>query len=227
MNDVLKKPVHAVVLRESHIQKLSREGKLPQQLYAKPSPASQPLPKEEPPKKPSLTFNAPKGPDVMKQARLRTHLRVLHDSVGPFPEDKKPPCDSCQTAACCRAFVVHITQEEYESGLYAPYAVEITDEVRRQIPPTSKNAVLLALSAPNVLLARREKFFLEGTMGEPCPFLQEDNRCGIYEVRPYTCRAYTCIGDDNITEGMRNGTEDIASAMIDRALELSVRYADK
>ena len=29
----------------------------------------------------------------------------------------------------------------------------------------------------------------------PCPFLLEDNRCRIYEIRPVACRAYPHSGD--------------------------------
>ena len=31
--------------------------------------------------------------------------------------------------------------------------------------------------------------------GAPCPFLLEDNRCSIYEVRPSSCRQYPHTGD--------------------------------
>ena len=27
----------------------------------------------------------------------------------------------------------------------------------------------------------------------PCPFLQADNKCGVYEVRPYNCRRWGCF----------------------------------
>lgn len=31
-----------------------------------------------------------------------------------------------------------------------------------------------------------------------CPFLQKDNRCGIYEERPKSCRSYVCHEDPQI-----------------------------
>lgn len=30
----------------------------------------------------------------------------------------------------------------------------------------------------------------------PCPFLQADNACGVYESRPFTCRRYGCFRQD-------------------------------
>ena len=46
-------------------------------------------------------------------------------------------------------------------------------------------------------------------MGQPCPFLGEDKRCSIYEVRPTVCRGYSCREDPRITPGVRAGTEVI------------------
>lgn len=224
MREVLKKPVHLAILKESHIQKLAREGKLKDQPFALQSPEKVTLPSSE--SRPRLTFNAPKGPDVVKQMRLRTHLRVIHDRVPPLPADNQPPCDTCKTAACCRAFVVHITKEEYESGLYGDAAIEITDEVRRQLPPSSQNFLHMAIQMPNIAFDNQHNYFLEGLIGEPCKFLGKDNRCTIYDVRPVTCRQYSCIGDERITQEMRDGTVDIREAVIDRLLAPRVQSED-
>ncbi len=42
----------------------------------------------------------------------------------------------------------------------------------------------------------------------PCPFLQEDNKCSVYEVRPAACRLYPHSGDElfikNLSHHKRN-----------------------
>lgn len=225
MNDVLKKPVHVAILRESHIQQLAREGKLRDQQFSLDSPEKQTLPTVE--AKPRLTFNAPRtGPDIVKQMRLRTHLRVVHDRIPPLPADKQPPCGSCKTAACCRAYVVHITKEEFESGLYGDAAIEITDEVRRQLPRTSPNFLHVAVQMPNIAFDNTNRYFLEGVIGTACKFLGSDNRCTIYDIRPITCRQYSCVDDSRITQEMRDGTVNIQDAVIDRMLTRRVESQD-
>ena len=224
MSEVIKKPVHLAILKESHIQKLAREGKLKEQSFALSSPEKVTLPTTG--SKPRLTYNAPRGPDVVKQMRLRTHLRVIHDKSPPLPTDKQPPCDTCKTAACCKAFVVHITKEEYESGLYGDAAIEITEEMRQQLPSTSRNFLHTAIQMPNIVFDTAHSYFLEGMIGEPCKFLGKDNRCTIYDIRPLTCRQYSCVDDPRITQGMRDGTEDIRDTVIDRLLNPGVQSED-
>lgn len=40
-------------------------------------------------------------------------------------------------------------------------------------------------------------------ISSPCVFLEEDNRCQIYEVRPKACRAYPHTGDSEFTQNIR------------------------
>lgn len=37
-----------------------------------------------------------------------------------------------------------------------------------------------------------------------CPFLQKDNRCGIYEERPETCRGHICYANPDIEKQLEN-----------------------
>lgn len=34
----------------------------------------------------------------------------------------------------------------------------------------------------------------------PCPFVTDDNRCGVYDVRPYNCRRFACMRPDPSAE---------------------------
>lgn len=137
------------------------------------------------------------------QANKRLRLRVLNDRLPEIPEDKKPPCESCKAAPCCKAFLVELSKSEYESGLYEEYAVEITPEIEKQLH--TQGLALTMLGSPVSCGEGVSKYYLEGGIWDACPFLQEDNRCGIYENRPLTCRVYTCVGDKRITQEMRDG----------------------
>lgn len=207
---VLKKPVHAVILRSHHLQDLQKRGKLPSSIVVRPMPESQPLPAETKPTKerynPLAGFDRASMMQPAREAVRKTRLTVLHDNIPTLPDHLKPPCDECKTSACCRAFVVSITEDEYASGYYEPYAVKLDPKYMKQI----QGRILLPSTATSPVHRVKDKteYYLEGRIGEPCPFLK-DNRCSIYEHRPVTCRVYTCVGDTRITQGMRDGTESI------------------
>lgn len=206
-----KKPTHAALLKPTHIQKLAQEGKLPKRAYSV-------VPPEEPQKR-RLPVVQPKRPKMAAGARkvaLKAKVRAMHRKVQPLPEEMQPDCDSCKTAACCYAFLVPLLPAEYESGLYDEYAVKLT-------PDDVKNlrfgalGVLAVLNVPGLTTnTDSDQYYLEGAFGQPCVFLDDNARCSIYDKRPLTCRAYTCVGDDRITEEMRQGTVDLREASLAR-----------
>lgn len=205
MTEVLKKPIHLAILKSTHIQKLAEKGVIKQsQFGVNPDAKLSPLPGPEKETKQKMTA-LPSGSNMLTQARKQVRLTVLHESVPPLPADKKPPCDSCKTAACCTAFIVELTQLEYESGIYGDAAVKITPEMYEQLG--SRFIAATKLVAPRV--EDKTRYILEGMVGEPCPFLTDDKKCSIYDIRPVVCRTYSCVGDERITEGMRQGTEPI------------------
>lgn len=215
--DVTSKPVHFAVLKQTHLDKLRKEGKLPKRQFSTQLENHSKLPRKSAPttKVRSLLDNVQFNyGDYQKKLVSKTRLKVLHQSVPPIPKEQEPPCDSCKTAACCYAFVVQITEEEYESGVYGDYAIKISGETVKQFG--SKLSSIITMGAPQSGMGEGDKHYLEGVMGEPCPFLGDDARCTIYEYRPVTCRAYTCVGDDRITQEMRDGDVDLEKAVWDR-----------
>lgn len=204
--DVLKKPVHVALLRPTQLDKLAAEHKIEATPFGiDPNVKSPPLPVEQ--KDKPYRTSIPKAANYMKAAKKQIQLKVLHDSVPAIPEDKQPPCETCKTAACCYVFVVNITEVEYESGVYGDAAVKITPEIFDQLH--SRFVLPQMVTAPRQISKDKPSYYLEGKIGEPCPFLTAEKKCGIYEYRPRTCRAYTCVGDPRITEGMRQGTESL------------------
>lgn len=218
-DDVLKKPVHIAVLKPTHLEKLAEAGKISATPFGvSPKPANIPLPKPEVEKTgalglPKLLKQQVTSSDLVKRNKQQLKLRVLHESIPPIPKDKIPPCSSCKTAACCRAFAVNITQLEYESGVYGDAAIKLTPEIYEQLK--SKFLTTAVIGAPLTQLTKTG-YYLEGKIGEPCPFLTADQKCGIYDIRPVTCRAYTCAEDPRITDGMRSGEEPINTFTLSR-----------
>lgn len=215
--DILQRPVHPKTTEKTRIRELHEEGKIPRSTGGTTLPPEPPkLPKEEPVRKSKtglVRFEPLRGfapmqdaQKVRKTAALKARLQVVHANVVTPTGDKTPPCDECKTAACCSAFVVHLSPDEYHSGLYAPHAIEITPEVAKQL-----RGKLLSTSVAGIPMLGQgiTHFYLEGRLGQPCPFLGADKRCTIYNIRPAVCRGYSCVGDSRITQGMRDGTEPI------------------
>jgi len=217
--DLLQKPVHVAILRPAHVQKLAQEGKLPQRLLSIPVrnipdlPDGKPAPTEKPVA--SYAAAARRGAKARREVMLRTKLHVIHNNVPPLPKDQQPPCHDCKNSACCYAFMVNITAEEYESGLYGDYAVKLTHKDAENLGD-GRFARIATMRTPAVhdIVEGQPQYYLEGPVGRACPMLQEDGKCGIYEKRPITCRVYTCVGDKRITEEMRNGDIDIEEALM-------------
>lgn len=208
--DVLKKPVHLALLRPTQLEKMAMEQKIAASPFGvDPNVPAPPLPVEQ--KEKPFKVALPKAPSYTKTAKKQIQLKVLHDNVPPIPEDKKPPCSTCKTAACCYVFVVNIDEIEYESGVYGDAAIKLTPEMFQQL--RSRFALPQMMTAPRQA-GDKPAYYLEGKLGEPCPFLTDNKRCGIYDIRPRTCRMYTCVGDSRITEGMRQGTEPIDAVSV-------------
>lgn len=214
--EALQKPVHVAILKPVHLQKLADEGRItktPMSRINEPrvqQPAAKSTEKEvyEPPYK-KVMQEASKN---RRQLVLRTKLKVIHERLKSPTGDAKPPCNECKTSACCYAFVVDISAEEYESDLYGDYAVKLTAQDAKAIG-SGRFARLFTMRTPHLMSIKNgARYVLEGAIGTPCPFLTESG-CGIYDKRPATCRIYTCVGDKRITQEMRDGTVDIEDVL--------------
>lgn len=178
---------------------MSKSDKKVHLALIKPLHATVAPPAPEPGPEPSRLDEALKqAATVTVKTQGRVKLRLFHANA---PTPKKAPCETCKSAACCKAFLVRITEEEYKSGLYDPYAVAFTDNVIQQLQSDFLLPAMMAV--PNLLQTTGTQYYLEGAVNQPCPFLK-DNKCSIYEDRPYVCRTYTCVDDPRITDEIRN-----------------------
>lgn len=139
--------------------------------------------------------------NMSEKDKVRLVVAAQHSpSLNPT---SSPPCETC-VSVCCKAFIVSLTKEEYESGMYADQAIHIPEGILN----TDKTwGALVHYPHMGFLLDGREHFVLEGGIDQACPFLSDDNKCSIYHSRPLTCRMYSCIGDARITDDMRSGKE--------------------
>ena len=203
-DDPLDTPVHEGLYQGTPIQELAQTGATTEGCpYSVPTPEKPLLPEPKVELSPVAKFSPfaqlPKV-QVPKHARseaLKTRLRVLYATVPPLPDDKKPDCDSC-SAACCRAFLVFLSKEEYESGLYGKHAVKVSREAAQQLKTSYPSLAVAAEASSSGFV-----YLLEGPLGVQCPFLSAAAGCTIYDDRPLVCRSYTCVGDARITESMK------------------------
>lgn len=203
----VKKPVHKVLLKETQLQALHRRRKLGSHKFALSNADPQPLPKEEVRSRKVVLPSSHGKSALPKKMQLRTRLKVLHSQV-PSPSPS-PPCSSCTTSACCRVFLVEITDEEFASGYYEDFATKFTEEQRTQLQSSLLTFSLAVRTAPS-LLTPNTPAYLEGVPGVACPFLADDGGCSIYAYRPVTCRVYSCLDDPRITEEMRTSEDALA-----------------
>jgi Fe-S-cluster containining protein len=199
MSDVLKKEIHPILHTKVAWKEVKPSLHHP---YESNNVQDQPLPKEEK-AKPGLLGKIKHTPiDVIQQDKIRRRLNVMYSTIT-IPPDKVPPCGTCKAAPCCKSYIVPILKEEYESGIYGDYAVKLTKEALQALA-TQKSPAFRLNASPG----QDEVYVLEGHIGEACPFLGADNKCTIYEYRPRTCRVYTCLEDERITQELRDGTVD-------------------
>lgn len=199
---ILKKPVHTALIPIAHIDKL-RDSRRMQNTVVTVEGQTHPKLPEEDTRLPKMEI--PKPPKGISPKR-RVSLKVMYDRLPPLSPEKEPPCNTC-AAACCRVFVVDLLKDEYESGIYDPYVVKLTEEVSTQLnsTPILVSQFMDTLLAASVVRDGNTRYMLDAQVGEPCPFLTNDNKCGIYEDRPLICRSYTCVGDSRITDEHRSG----------------------
>ena len=101
-----------------------------------------------------------------KVDELDRHFRDLHNEM--FIRDAY---DCCACANCCRRYTIRIEQEDIP-----PIAEHLgqsdSDFVQRYLVQDTEESEVFAIKA------------------QPCPFLDTEGKCRIYEVRPLVCRDF-------------------------------------
>lgn len=195
---------HVVLVKGTLLDKLRQKGRLTAtKTLVDPLPAA-PVSTPPPSRTSTLAATAARGAAAHEKTHARTRLRILYEKLPELPEARKPPCDTCVSGACCYAFLVYLTEDEYKSGVFDDYAIKITPEIKEQL---NNNTTLQTMVGVSQVIGKlsTSNYYLEGAIGEPCPFLKK-GKCSIYEHRPQVCRVYSCVGDERITEDMRKHT---------------------
>ena len=103
-------------------------------------------------------------------------------------------CTMC--GKCCHDLKLPLTVREAVSWLQRGHAVEILcDGLPWQTPPGAADALdehrrLRSFAGHSGEMAVRVSVILAAAFDGPCPNLQTDLRCGIYDRRPLVCRIY-------------------------------------
>lgn len=122
-----------------------------------------------------------------------------------YREIPRTSCECDRLGQCCE-----LTEEEMRSDfatMYPLYAVEylnIVDFVESHFPPEERDRVLgLTEERPT-----------------RCPFLTASGQCSIHPVRPFTCRTYGVLRQENLVETERRNAGLIPAAWIDGFLAI-------
>lgn len=203
MTEILKKPVHTNLSKYTELEKLHHNNKLVK------TPVS------------LVTWNRSSLPTEVKEhyvssvhkSKAKFKLQVMYDKVPPIPKELKPNCKECKTQACCTAFLVPLTKLEYESGIYGDNAVKLTREAVDQLKGSYALRWTLLQMGGLLSTDKDTHYYLEGGLGAQCPYLTKKG-CSIYDYRPLTCRTYTCVGDNRITQNIKDGVDKMIGEIL-------------
>jgi Fe-S-cluster containining protein len=125
-------------------------------------------------------------------------------------------------AHCCHIPVLLTTAEADEIA-------RATGRVRAKHPAHGARAAELLQSSNSERLLQEARAGAEDRYtGQPCPFLQSDQTCGIYDVRPLACRMHFSLADDERpcrlggTHGGQTGAEVITLHVMARRVDDAV-----
>lgn len=200
-----KSKVHPILYKPTELQKLAAKKPLLENAVSLHPSEIPSLPASE--NKPKTYITGTRAISPAHKIRARVKLQVLYDRIPPLAPERVPDCQACVSKACCKSFMVELTKDEYESGIY-DYAVKFTKESIDQLKFNNMRKYSLMQAASIFSSGRDTQYFLEGSIGRACPYLDETG-CTIYADRPMVCRSYTCKGDTRITDAIREGTDRV------------------
>lgn len=209
MSDILKKPVNSVLSKKTPNKEISERRNFTNTSMSIPPLHEQPLPMPKGPVKGykvssnhELKSLLKKKIDVKSKKSIYA-LQVVQDSVQFTTAD----CDSCKTSPCCYRYLTFIHEVEYKTGLYGDNVIELTEDILSQFKRISQLYVYI----PELIYIQSSKgksYILKKRDDGGCIYLDENDKCSIYEHRPTSCRIYTCDTDPTITQRMKDGEED-------------------
>ncbi len=140
----------------------------------------------------------------------------------------KMPCGPGCWICCC-----HYAEDVYsfEAEIIASFVKGLPPELRTRIEDSCEKAVYQIEGLKGIVL---EKLSLEEyspisketdpdeillnsyyQLKNRCPFLDEENRCLIYPIRPLTCRAYINLGDPSVCPPEMINEADTSTYILD------------
>lgn len=158
-----------------------------------------------------------------KAARMRVvWLQRAADVVGKAVEEAGGAACRKGCAHCCHIPVLLTTAEADEIARFSGKA-------RVSHPAHGMKAFdIFESSAPQRLLEEARTAAEARYTGQACPFLRNDQTCGVYDVRPLACRLHFSLSDDEVpcrlsgTEGGQTGAEVVSLNVLPRRVDDAV-----
>lgn len=137
-------------------------------------------------------------PDLTPIFTQYEKLRALVDQAFATVGQKHPDCMACHVGCsdCCHAlfdvslveamYINRAFRQKFDYGPERSALLERASKIDRQLAKVKKSLFSeykQSRDAENILHEAAE-------MRMPCPLLDENNKCILYEARPITCRAY-------------------------------------
>lgn len=180
--------------------------------------------------------------------KLYSDVMVMYDKYQKMTIGSSGFTLSCQKgcAHCCYHWVEDVNS--FEAEIIAEYITSHYPERVSQIIEKCQESTTVLTYLENLTLDRLKEKNEENIdhvdlvlsvfyqMKKPCPFLLENHSCGIYDVRPLTCRIYLsfsepalCLPDYQDNEDIPTyllNLEENASAILDRLHFKYQRFQD-
>jgi len=179
------------------------------------------------------------GPGAPTPAMAAAQL-AFHDAYGRFLHHNLE-ANSVHVACgrgcsrCCHHFVTSVHALEvlclYEAIRNRPNIEELIEECRKRVEDFEGWEEFCKENYPERTPEERDDLVLEHYYdeGNPCPFLAGDGACGVYEVRPTTCRMYLASSPKEFCEPdkVTDDEADIFTLPADESVAARLERLDK
>lgn len=151
--------------------------------------------------------------------KLRRLYEKLDNALKPIHK-----VTSCKQG-CTHCCYLPILSSQVENELIKDYMSEhySLDKLTEFKHKINQNKDILSRLVPINGRFMDDNYKLYATANIPCSFLDSNNNCMIYEVRPFICRKYLVFNDPTVCENTLNKTDQYYSSYLTRVKEAIIK----